>query len=113
MQTPLKFTENIAKKTGKLLLEHFNLMGTRADLKPDRTVVTEADLAADKLLTKAIRTAFPKEDILSEEGNTTVEVSQALSELDFHTPHRPSVYLLPPHHQYTKSPQCYHPQFAL
>jgi myo-inositol-1(or 4)-monophosphatase len=73
MQTPLTFAAEIAQKTGELLLEHFNLMGTRADLKPDQTVITEADLAADKLITEAISTAFPQEDILSEEGNTAVD----------------------------------------
>ena len=73
MQTPLTITAEIANKTGELLLDHFNLMGTPADLKPDRTVVTEADLAADKLITEAINTAFPQDDILSEEGNTTVD----------------------------------------
>ena len=73
MQTHLTFASEIAKKTGELLLEHFNLMGTRADLKSDRTVVTEADLAADKLITGAISATFPQEDILSEEGNTVID----------------------------------------
>ncbi|TES89570.1 MAG: hypothetical protein E3J88_05740 [Anaerolineales bacterium] len=73
MSTPLRFAEETARKAGDLLLEHFHLMGTRANLKSDRTVVTEADLAVDKFIAEAIKAAFPEDDILSEEGTTLLE----------------------------------------
>ena len=71
MTTPLQFATQLAQETGELLLGHFHIKGTPANLKPDQTVITEADKAADKLISDSIREAFPGEKILSEEGDTT------------------------------------------
>ncbi len=57
----------IARQAGALLLRHYNRSGTRARLKADRSVVTEADLAADRLISAAIQEKYPGEAILSEE----------------------------------------------
>lgn len=73
MPTPLDFATHLAQEAGELLLGYFQLEGMHADLKSDRTVVTEADLTADRYITEAIRAAFPHDQILSEEGQTTIE----------------------------------------
>lgn len=64
---PLTFASNLAQQTGELLLEYFSPRGRKASFKPDRTVVTEADLAADRLITAAIQENFPDDTLLSEE----------------------------------------------
>lgn len=71
MTKSLQFATQLAQETGELLLEHFHIKGIPANLKPDKTVVTKADQAADKLISDSIRNAFPNEKILSEEGDTT------------------------------------------
>ena len=63
----LTFTTDLARQTGELLLEYFSPRGIKARLKSDHTVVTDADLAADQLITAAIRENFPKDTLLSEE----------------------------------------------
>jgi myo-inositol-1(or 4)-monophosphatase len=64
---PLTFANNLTRQTGELLLEYFSPRGRKASLKSDRTVVTEADLAADRLITTAIQENFPDDTLLSEE----------------------------------------------
>ena len=63
----LTFTSELALQTGELLLEYFSPRGMKASFKPDRTVVTEADLAADRLISAVIRENFPDDALLSEE----------------------------------------------
>jgi myo-inositol-1(or 4)-monophosphatase len=67
MADALSFATQLALQTGKLLLEHFSVSGTSAHLKADHTVVTDADLAADRSISQAIRESFPNDLILSEE----------------------------------------------
>jgi myo-inositol-1(or 4)-monophosphatase len=67
MSDTLQFITDLARRTGKLLLDHFRVGGTDTRLKSDYTVVTEADLAADSLVTGAIREAYPQDLVLSEE----------------------------------------------
>lgn len=71
MIDPLAFAADLAHTTGHLLLSYYQSPNTRSRLKPDRTILTEADLAADQHITKALRTHFPEDDILSEESATT------------------------------------------
>ena len=66
----LNFTLTLARETGDMLLDYFYDPKTRSSLKADHTVITEADLAADKRIHQAIQTAFPGEHILSEEHLT-------------------------------------------
>jgi myo-inositol-1(or 4)-monophosphatase len=72
MNHPLQFASQLAQETGELLLEYFHIKGIPANLKPDRTVITKADQAADELISASIRDAFPGEKIVSEEADTTV-----------------------------------------
>jgi len=67
----IEFTTQLAKETGDLLLTYYRPDGIRSQFKSDRTVVTEADLAADRLLQNRISTAYPQDGILSEEAGTT------------------------------------------
>jgi myo-inositol-1(or 4)-monophosphatase len=48
-------------------MEHFRSTNLQTDLKKDRSVVTEADLAADRLIARAIKERYPKDHLLSEE----------------------------------------------
>lgn len=70
MPTTLQFAAEVVRQAGKLLSEHFIPFGMQADSKPDNSLITQADLAADRLITSAIRTKFPEDLILSEESNT-------------------------------------------
>lgn len=70
MVSPLKFTTQLAHQAGQVLAEHFDPQGTRATTKPDKTLLTQADLAADRLITAAIKHNYPEDLILSEESNT-------------------------------------------
>ena len=70
MTTPLQFAAQLAQETGQLLLKYYQSPTTQSTLKPDHTILTEADLAADHHLTTSLQTHFPADDILSEEGNT-------------------------------------------
>lgn len=69
MSTSLDFVETLAQKTGLMLTKYFRLEGVDADLKSDRTMVTEADLAADSLIRQEIQAAYPDDLILTEETN--------------------------------------------
>lgn len=64
---PLRFAVELARHAGDLLLSHYHGGGTQASLKADRSVVTEADLAADRLITESIHSEFSGEAVLSEE----------------------------------------------
>jgi myo-inositol-1(or 4)-monophosphatase len=70
MNKPLNFATQLAQEAGKLLLDFYQPTGTHATLKADRTIVTQADLAADELLRSRIAQAFPEDGILSEEAGT-------------------------------------------
>lgn len=67
MENPLDFAVRTAKQAGDLLQSYFRQGSITASLKSDHSVVTEADLAADHLIARAIRKAFPEDSILSEE----------------------------------------------
>ncbi|KAA3643214.1 MAG: hypothetical protein DWQ07_22110 [Chloroflexi bacterium] len=73
MSSDLDFIRDLAHQTGQMLLEYFNLDGIHADRKADRTVVTEADLAADRFITDTIRAQYPDDAILSEEALVPIE----------------------------------------
>ncbi len=67
METPLSFATLLAQRIGKLLLEYYGEATFQTSLKPDRTVVTEVDLIADRLIAQAIRERFPEDGLISEE----------------------------------------------
>jgi myo-inositol-1(or 4)-monophosphatase len=66
----LEFVTQLTKEAGDLLCNYYQNTGIQATLKSDRTVVTEADLAADKLLRTRINEAYPEDGIISEEAGT-------------------------------------------
>jgi myo-inositol-1(or 4)-monophosphatase len=66
----LELAVDAALQTGKLLQDHFHKDNLQGTLKADRTLVTEADQAADRLIQEMILREFPDDQILSEEGNT-------------------------------------------
>ncbi len=68
MNNQLSFAENLARQTGELLSQYYYNQPTfSAHLKTDKTMVTEADLAADRLIADSIRQAFPEDGLVSEE----------------------------------------------
>lgn len=62
----LDFATEIAWEAGRLVLRHFQV-GVGVEVKPDRTPVTEADIAAERLLRKRIGERFPTHRVLGEE----------------------------------------------
>jgi myo-inositol-1(or 4)-monophosphatase len=64
----LGFARDLALGAGDLLLGYFNIAGISASQKPDHTVVTEADLAADRYISGKINEKFPEDAIISEES---------------------------------------------
>jgi myo-inositol-1(or 4)-monophosphatase len=77
MIDPYDFATELALQTGSLLRTHYNPAGLQAVQKADQTVVTQADLAADKLITHAIRKQYPQDNIISEESNHLLQDSQS------------------------------------
>lgn len=67
MDGSLTFAVQIARSTGRLLLEYFNSAHLHTNRKADHSLVTEADIAADRLIKDAIQERYPDDQILSEE----------------------------------------------
>jgi myo-inositol-1(or 4)-monophosphatase len=77
MDDTLDFTINLAKEAGDLIQGFYSSSGIHAFSKPDQTVVTEADLAADLLISRSIETHFPFDEIISEESVHFLKDSQS------------------------------------
>ena len=72
MEDILSFTISLALQAGELLISHYHIdKNTR--LKADHSLVTDADLNADRLITRTIQEAFPDDLLVSEELNTCLE----------------------------------------
>lgn len=67
MDPSLEFAIELSRRTGSLLLEYFSPDDLTPTLKADKSVVTEADFAADRLIGDAIQQQYPQDAILSEE----------------------------------------------
>ncbi len=65
--TPQSFLEQLLERAGALALSHFH--HSPPQLKPDGSIVTEADRACEALLVEAIQAAFPADGIEAEEGS--------------------------------------------
>lgn len=63
----VSFAESLAERSGRLLMEFFSAGTFSSRLKEDASIVTEADLAADKLIHESIGQAFGEDAIISEE----------------------------------------------
>ncbi len=69
MNELLEFSIHLAHEVGDLLQKYYDPAGIRATTKPDRTVVTEADFAADRLISETITRHFPGDSLVSEESS--------------------------------------------
>lgn len=67
MPEPLDYAINLAHQAGDLLQRYFEQANLNTRLKTDNTVVTEADIASDELISKSLKKAFPDDVLLSEE----------------------------------------------
>lgn len=67
MDSELSSVIDIAYQAGARLAEHFHHKARPVHLKEDQTLVTEADLAVDRLITQSLMTQFPADGIISEE----------------------------------------------
>ncbi len=67
MSAHLSFAVELARQAGELLLRYFRLAELSTSLKADKSLVTEADLAADELIAAAVRREYPDDRLLSEE----------------------------------------------
>lgn len=62
------FLLHTVKDAGEVLMEYFR-NGAEPDFKPDRSLVTQADGAAERLIVDRVREAFPDHGVLAEEGS--------------------------------------------
>ncbi len=76
----LEFARNLAHRTGLFLKDKFGQIS--ASFKKDGTLVTEADLASDRMLTEAILARYPDHAILSEESDKTYHGQEWLWVID-------------------------------
>ena len=67
METPIQFATRLASQASQLLLEYYNRQSNQIKLKPDQSLVTEADLASDRLIARSIHEYTPDALIISEE----------------------------------------------
>jgi myo-inositol-1(or 4)-monophosphatase len=67
MESPLVFATRLAEQVGVFLQEQFKETGKKTQIKPDFSLVTEADVQADNWLTREIHEAYPQDTLLSEE----------------------------------------------
>jgi myo-inositol-1(or 4)-monophosphatase len=66
----------IAREAGALLVEHF-VRGVSWRYKGERDPVSEADLACEALIVRELKTRFPQDGIVTEEGTLRESVSGA------------------------------------
>jgi myo-inositol-1(or 4)-monophosphatase len=69
LETILKFTTDIAMQAGTLITEMRASSQLNHNYKNGIELVTNSDIASDKLITDAIRQRFPSHQILAEESN--------------------------------------------
>lgn len=78
----IDLAQKAALQTGKILLDLYREGDQTGFLKEDRTLVTEADKAADKMIQQMIQEDFPNDQILSEEGSTIYPNSEHIWVID-------------------------------
>jgi myo-inositol-1(or 4)-monophosphatase len=67
MPASLDYAITLARQTGDLLKSYFEQASLDTRLKSDNSVVTEADIAADELISASLKQAYPDDLLLSEE----------------------------------------------
>ena len=70
----VEIAERVARQAGRAVTDQWNAYKLDVKDKGTTDVVTAADLAADRIISTAIRTAFPGHRIMSEEGPSENEV---------------------------------------
>ncbi|MGE5225858.1 MAG: inositol monophosphatase family protein [Planctomycetaceae bacterium] len=71
-EAELAFAQAVADRADALALSSFRRTGLEVRRKPDRTLVTEADLAVETMVRAELASAFPDDLVLGEEeGGTT------------------------------------------
>ncbi len=74
MKEFLEFTEQLARKSGDLILPYFRSNEIDVQTKQDRTIVTRADREAEELLRQEIERTYPDHGIIGEEyGNVRTD----------------------------------------
>jgi len=69
LESILDFTRHLAENAGDLIVGMRAHSRLNVQFKQDIELVTDADLASDKLITEAIAKAYPDHQILAEESN--------------------------------------------
>lgn len=67
MEPDLLFAVSLARQTGELLCQYFQDTRTKSQQKPDQSIVTDADIAADHLISQTIKRFYPDDILISEE----------------------------------------------
>jgi 3'(2'), 5'-bisphosphate nucleotidase len=67
----LAFAGRVAQEAGRRILEHYG--ATEHETKPGGSPVTEADLAANRIIVESIFTEWPGEPVLAEESRDSAE----------------------------------------
>jgi len=67
VSSDVRFATELARRVADLLLGYFRREGLQGELKPDDSLVTEADIAADEMVARAIRAEYPQDALISEE----------------------------------------------
>jgi myo-inositol-1(or 4)-monophosphatase len=88
MDSVLDFAIQLARQAGQFLSNRYLAPDNKTRLKPDHSVVTDADVAADLLIREAIRAAYPDDLYLSE------ELQPALGDLEGET--APPIWVVDP-----------------
>ncbi|MHA1974534.1 MAG: inositol monophosphatase family protein [Candidatus Hodarchaeales archaeon] len=77
----LEVAKEIARNTGKLLMDYYGKTHN-VNHKSDSSIVTEADLVADRFIKKKIKEKFPQHSILSEESGRENHDSEIIWVID-------------------------------
>ncbi|HEX8457678.1 MAG TPA: inositol monophosphatase family protein [Pyrinomonadaceae bacterium] len=73
----LDFAIETAREAGRVLAERFGRVALEVTHKGEIDLVTESDLAAERLIVERIRSYYPRHQVLAEESGTTVEEGAA------------------------------------
>jgi myo-inositol-1(or 4)-monophosphatase len=73
----LDFAIQTAREAGRILTEKFGRASLAVTRKGDIDIVTEADLAAERLIVERIRSYYPRHSILTEEAGDVVSLEKS------------------------------------
>ncbi len=76
----LDFAIQTARDAGRILAERFGRASLQVQHKGDINIVTEADLAAERLIVERIRSYYPRHAILTEEAGALANVEHGASD---------------------------------